>query len=62
MVLERQKLPYLVIELDPRIISELRTRGIPCIYGDASNPEILAHAQLDKASWFVPYLTLSRWS
>jgi CPA2 family monovalent cation:H+ antiporter-2 len=22
---------------------------VPCIYGDASNPEILAHAELDKA-------------
>lgn len=49
MILERQKFSYLVIELDPKIISGLRTRGIPCIYGDASNPEILAHAHLDKA-------------
>ncbi|MCJ7628506.1 MAG: NAD-binding protein, partial [Longimicrobiales bacterium] len=48
-VLERQKFPYLVIELDPQIISKLRAQGIPCIYGDASNPEILAHAYLDKA-------------
>jgi CPA2 family monovalent cation:H+ antiporter-2 len=47
--LERQKFSYLVIELDPQIISGLRARGIPCIYGDASNPEILAHAHLDKA-------------
>lgn len=48
-VLERQKFAYLVIELDPTIISKLRAQGIPCIYGDASNPEILAHASLDKA-------------
>lgn len=48
-VLERRKFPCLVIDLDPRVISRLRTRGIPCIYGDASNPEILAHAQLRKA-------------
>jgi CPA2 family monovalent cation:H+ antiporter-2 len=48
-VLEKQKFSYLVIELDPTIISELRGRGIPCIYGDASSPEILAHASLDKA-------------
>jgi CPA2 family monovalent cation:H+ antiporter-2 len=49
MVLERQKFSYLVIELDPKVIAGLHTRGIPCIYGDASNPEILAHAHLDKA-------------
>jgi len=53
MVLERQKFSYLVIELDPQVISRLRARGIPCIYGDASNPEILAHAHLDKARVLV---------
>jgi CPA2 family monovalent cation:H+ antiporter-2 len=47
--LENQKFSYLVIDLDPTVIAELRARGIPCIYGDASNPEILAHASLDKA-------------
>jgi len=48
-VLERRKLSYLVIEIDPVIISKLRAQGTACIYGDASNPEILAHTQLDKA-------------
>jgi CPA2 family monovalent cation:H+ antiporter-2 len=52
-VLERQKFPYLVIELDPQIIRRLREQGIPCIYGDASNPEILSHAYLDKARVLV---------
>ena len=48
-VLEKQKFTYLVIDLDPTIVSDLRNRGIPVIYGDASNPEILSHAGLDKA-------------
>jgi len=48
-VLERRKFPYLVIDLDPHVISKLRTQGVPCLYGDASNPEILSHAQLNKA-------------
>ncbi len=48
-VLERRNLSYLVIDLDPQVISALRAREVPCIYGDAGNPEILAHAQLDKA-------------
>lgn len=48
-VLEKQKFSYLVIDLDPTIITQLRKRGIPCIYGDASNPEILSHASLEKA-------------
>jgi monovalent cation:H+ antiporter-2, CPA2 family len=52
-VLQKQKFSYLVIELDPTLISELNARGIPCIYGDASNPEILSHAYLDKARVLV---------
>jgi len=52
-VLERRKLSYLVIDLDPQLISRLHSQGVPCIYGDASNPEILAHAQLDKARVLV---------
>jgi CPA2 family monovalent cation:H+ antiporter-2 len=52
-VLEQHKFTYLVIDLDPLIISRLRARGVPCIYGDASNPEILAHAQLSRARVLV---------
>lgn len=52
-VLERQKFSYLVIDLDPTVINSLRNKGIPCIYGDASNPEILAHASLEKARILV---------
>jgi CPA2 family monovalent cation:H+ antiporter-2 len=46
--LDRQKFSYVVIELDPHVIARLRARGIPCIYGDASSPEILKHASLEK--------------
>jgi CPA2 family monovalent cation:H+ antiporter-2 len=52
-VLERRNLSYLVIDLDPRVISALRAKEVPCIYGDAGNPEILVHAQLDKARVLV---------
>ena len=52
-VLERRKFSYLAIDFDPQVISALHTRGIPCIYGDASNPGILAHAQLKKARVLV---------
>ncbi|HTY82028.1 MAG TPA: cation:proton antiporter, partial [Dehalococcoidales bacterium] len=52
-VLEKQKFAYLVIELDPNLIESLRARGVPHIYGDASNPEILKHAGLEKARILV---------
>jgi len=48
-VLDRRNFPYLVIDLKPQVISELRSRGIPCIYGDATNPEILSYAHLKTA-------------
>ncbi|MDD5127305.1 MAG: cation:proton antiporter [Dehalococcoidales bacterium] len=52
-VLERQKFNYMVIDLDAQVVSRLRERGVPCIYGDAGNPEILSHAKLDKARVLV---------
>jgi monovalent cation:H+ antiporter-2, CPA2 family len=52
-VMQKQKFAYMVIELDPTIVSRLNAQGIPCIYGDASNPEILSHADLEKARVLV---------
>jgi CPA2 family monovalent cation:H+ antiporter-2 len=52
-VLERRNFPYLVIDIDSRILDPLRARGVPCIYGDAANPDILAQAQLEKARVLV---------
>lgn len=42
-------IPYLVIEIDPEIVSELKGKGENCIYGDASNAHVLSLARLDKA-------------
>jgi CPA2 family monovalent cation:H+ antiporter-2 len=52
-VLERRKFSYLAIDIDPRVIDSLRERGIPCIYGDASNREILAQAELGRCRVLV---------
>lgn len=48
-VLRRYSIPYVVIELDPRIISRLAGEGVPCIYGDAGNDQILSLARIEKA-------------
>jgi len=53
MVLERRGFSYLVIDNDPRAIDALRAREVPYLYGDASNPEILSRAVLDKAKVLV---------
>ena len=44
---------FIVIELDPEHIVELRQKGVPYIYGDCSNAMILAHAGLAKAKTIV---------
>ncbi len=52
-VLERRKFPYLVIDIDPRSLDSLRARGVPYIYGDSANLDILAQAQLERARVMV---------
>jgi CPA2 family monovalent cation:H+ antiporter-2 len=47
--LARRGFQYLVIELDLRRVQRLQQRGIPVIYGDATNPEVLKHARLEHA-------------
>jgi CPA2 family monovalent cation:H+ antiporter-2 len=54
--LERRRIPFLVIEYDPELVAVLRTRGAPVIYGDASNPGVLDHAGLDRASLLAALL------
>ena len=47
------KITYLVIEMDPDIVSELKGKGENCIFGDASNAHVLSLAGLDKAKALV---------
>jgi len=49
-MLSQLEISYLVIDLDPTVISNLRAQGIPCIYGDAGNREVLSNAGLKEAS------------
>jgi CPA2 family monovalent cation:H+ antiporter-2 len=49
-MLRQLEIPHLVIDLDPGVISSLRDQKIPCIYGDAGNPEVLSKAGLKNAA------------
>lgn len=51
--LDGLKVPYEVVEIDPDVVHELRAKGVPCIYGDASNRHVLSLARLDKAKTLV---------
>ncbi len=46
-------IPYLVIDIDPGRISEAKSSDRPRIYGDASNPHVLAKANLPNARALV---------
>ncbi|MBI4382153.1 MAG: cation:proton antiporter [candidate division NC10 bacterium] len=47
--LKAQGIPYVVIELNPIRVDELRLQGEPCLFGDASNPHILKAAGVERA-------------
>jgi len=52
-VLGRIGVPRLVIESDAAIVEDLGKRGVPVLFGDAGNSEILKHARLDVARALV---------
>lgn len=51
--LERRGLPYLVIEVDPRICRSLRERAIPVVQGQAESAHIRDRARFDHAQVLI---------
>ncbi|MEM6298141.1 MAG: cation:proton antiporter [Bacteroidota bacterium] len=47
------KIPFIVIEKDPSIVEEERKKGTPIIYGDASQEEVLKHANVTSCAVLV---------
>jgi CPA2 family monovalent cation:H+ antiporter-2 len=52
-VLEQLNVPRLVIETDVERVEALNRRGVPTLYGDAANSEVLTHAGLESARALV---------
>ena len=48
--LDLQNIHYVVVEYNPLTVQELRDKGVPVVYGDASSPAVLEHAKLAEAS------------
>ena len=48
-VLGRVGIPFVVVELNPRVVRAERERGRPIVYGDATRPEVLEHAGIRTA-------------
>ncbi|MDQ3492698.1 MAG: cation:proton antiporter, partial [Chloroflexota bacterium] len=51
--LERRGFRYVVITLDRREVEALRKDGLPALYGDASNPELLEQAGIHEARTII---------
>lgn len=52
-VLERLGVPRLVIEIDSGRAAEFNARGIPTLFGDAANSDVLIHVGLERARALV---------
>lgn len=52
-VLERLGIPRLVVEIDARRAAEFTARGVPTLFGDAANSDVLTHAGLARARALV---------
>jgi len=48
-VLSELRVPFVVVELNGALVREAQKQGIPVVYGDAANPEILKAAGIQYA-------------
>jgi voltage-gated potassium channel Kch len=51
--LQLENIPYHIIELNPSTVKSLQTEGIPVLYGDAAEPELLHSAGITKANLLI---------
>lgn len=52
-LLRQLEIPHLVVESDSQRVEELTRQGVPTLFGDAANSEVLAHAGLERARALV---------
>lgn len=48
-VLEATQIPYSVIEMNLKTVRKLKSKGIPCVYGDVSRPDVLEEAGIHES-------------
>lgn len=51
--LTKTKIPFVVMDFNPKIVKKLREDGINVIYGDIGDPEILDSLQIEKAKLII---------
>jgi len=51
--LSGRNLPFVVVEYDPFVYDRARAAGVPCVFGDATIPDVLAQADVADARVFA---------
>ena len=51
--LKKMKLRFIVIDYNPKVILDLTKKGVDCVYGDASDKELIEDLKLDKAKLVI---------
>lgn len=52
-VLQAHEIGFRVIEMNIKTVKQLQGKGIHCVFGDASNAEVLSHANIQDAKVFA---------
>lgn len=52
-VLGRMEIPFSIVEMNPEVVRRERKRGREVLYGDATRPEVLHYAGIDRARVIV---------
>lgn len=52
-ILKQLEIPLLVVEMDAPRATEFEQQGVPTLFGDAANSEVLSHAGLERARALV---------
>ncbi len=53
----KERIPVIVVEFNPHLVEELADEKVNVIYGDASDPEILEHLNLNQAKLIISTAT-----
>ena len=49
-LLEEQRIPYIAVDSDSELVAEERAKGVPVLFGDASQTDLLRHIGIENAA------------
>lgn len=58
VTIQKTKLPYLIVDINPQVIQDLIKKKVPCIFGDITDPDILETINIAEAKIVISTITL----